>query len=57
MESGNWRQWDNPTCDRVAGMKMVFVDYLVMKQTIVVVGVNLVEWNCMMSRRIVDVKK
>ena len=39
-------------------MKMVFVDYLVMKQTIVVVVVNLVEWNCM-SRRIgiwVDVK-
>ena len=41
-------------------MKMVFVDYLGMKQTIVVVVVNLVEWNCMMSRRIgiwVDVKK
>jgi hypothetical protein len=42
-------------------MKIVFVDYLGMKQTIVVVVVNLVEWNCMMSRRRigiwVDVKK
>ena len=33
-------------------MKTVFVDYLVMKQTIIVAVVNLVEWNCMTSRRI-----
>ena len=49
LESG---EWDNPTCDRVAGMKTASVYYLVVKRVAVV---SLVEWNCMMSSRLLGI--